>query len=54
MKKNKKIIIAAIALVVLIAAMAVIYVSTRPATAEGEKSITVKVIHSDESEKTFK
>ena len=53
MKKNKKIIIAAIALVVLIAAMAVIYASTRPATAEGEKSFTVEVIHGDGSEKTF-
>ena len=53
MQKNKKIIIAAIAIVALIAAMTVIYVSTRPATVEGEKTFTVEVIHGDGTEKTF-
>ena len=53
MQKNKKIIIAAVMIAVLIAAMALIYVSTRPATAEGEKSFTVEVVHGDGTKKTF-
>ena len=53
MQKNIKIIIAAVAIIVLIAVMAAVYVSTRPETVEGEKSFTVKVIHKDGSEKTF-
>lgn len=52
--KNKKIIIAAIAIVVLIAIMAGIYFATRPDPVEGEKSITVTVIHSDGTEKVFR
>lgn len=53
MKKSKKIVIAAVAIVVLIAAMIAIYVSTRPETAGGAKSFTVEVVHSDGAEKTF-
>ena len=53
MKKNKKLIIAAVVIVVLIAVMAAVYVSTRPETAEGEKSLTVEVVHGDGSKKTF-
>ena len=53
MQKNKKIIIAAVAIIVLIAVMAAVYVSTRPETAEGEKSFTVEVVHGDGSKKTF-
>ena len=53
MEKNKKIVIAAVAIVVLIAAMIAIYVSTRPETAGGAKSFTVEVVHSDGAEKTF-
>ena len=53
MQKNKKLIIAVIAIVVIVAAMAIIYVSTRPETTAGSKTFTVKVVHSDESEKTF-
>ena len=53
MQKNKKLIIAAIIIVVIVIAMAVIYVSTRPETTAGSKTFTVKVAHSDGSEKTF-
>lgn len=51
--KNKKIIFAVIALVVLIAAMAAAYMVTRPEVVSGSKDITVKVIHKDGSEKVF-
>lgn len=53
MKQNKKIIIAAIAVVALIAIMAAIYVCTRPETVEGAKTITVEVVHSDKTTKSF-
>ena len=53
MQKNKKIITAAIAVAVIAAAMAVIYVATRPETTAGSKTFTVEVVHSDESKKTF-
>lgn len=53
MKNNKKIIIAAVALVALIAIFAGVWFATRPATSEGAKTITVEVIHADESVKTF-
>lgn len=53
MKKNRKIILAAVVLVVLIAIFAGVYASTRPETAEGPKTITVEVVHADESSKTF-
>lgn len=53
MQKNKKLIIAAIAIVMIVAAMAVIYVATRPETTAGPKTFTVEVTHSDGSEKTF-
>lgn len=53
MQKNKKLIIAVIAVVVLVAAMAAIYVVTRPETTAGPKTFTVEVTHSDGSKKTF-
>lgn len=53
MKKNGKLIAAAAVVLVLIAVFAGIWFSTRPATSEGSKSITVEVIHKDESAKTF-
>ena len=53
MQKNKKLIIAAVVIVLLIAVMAAVYVSTRPETAEGEKSFTVEVVHGDGTKKTF-
>lgn len=53
MSKNKKLIAAVVAVVVVIALFLGIFVATRPATSAGSKTITVEVIHSDESSKTF-
>ena len=51
--KNKKMLIALAALVVVIAAMLAVYFATLPETSEGKKTCTVTVIHGDESTKTF-
>ena len=51
--KNKKLILAAVALVAVIAILAGVALANRPQTAAGEKSITVVVVHGDGSEKTF-
>ena len=51
--KNKKMILAAVALVVIIAIFAGVFVATRPAVQEGSKAFTVVVVHADGSEKTF-
>lgn len=51
--KNKKLVIAVVAFVVAIALVAGIYVATRPETVQGSKTVTVKVIHKDGTEKTF-
>ena len=51
--KNKKILIAAIVIVALIAVMAGVYFAARPAVAEGAKTISVTVVHADGSEKQF-
>ena len=47
--KNKKTWIAAIAVVLVVAALAAIYFSTRPTAAEGEKTFTLTVVHSEGS-----
>ena len=51
--KNKKMILAVVALVVVIAVMAGVYMATRPETVEGAKTITVTVVHKDGTEKEF-
>lgn len=51
--KNKKLIIAVVALVAVIAVMAGIFVATRPETVSGDKNITVTVVHKDGTEKVF-
>ena len=51
--QNKKMILAAVALVVVIAIFAGVYVATRPEVQQGSKAITVVVAHGDGSEKTF-
>lgn len=51
--KNKKILIAAIVIVALIAVMAGVYFAACPAVAEGAKTISVTVVHADGSEKQF-
>lgn len=53
MKQNKKLIAALIAVVVVIAILIGVYALTRPETAQGAKTITVEVVHKDESTKTF-
>lgn len=53
MKKNGKLAAGAAAVLVLIAVFAGIWFATRPATSQGAKTITVEVVHKDESSKTF-
>ncbi len=53
MKKNTKIILGAVAIVVVAALFLGVYLGTRPETASGEKTVTVAVVHSDGSEKSF-
>ena len=51
--KNKKLILAAVALVAVIAILAGVALANRPQTAAGEKSIPVVVVHGDGGEKTL-
>ena len=51
--KNKKLILAVIALVAVIAIFAGVYFATRPDTAEGSKTFTVTVVHGDGTSNDF-
>ena len=51
--KNKKIILIAVALVAMIAVMAGVFAMTRPETTQGDKTITVSVVHKDGTVKDF-
>ena len=51
--KNKKMIIAVVALVAVIAIMAGVFVATRPEPVTGGKQVTVTVVHKDGSQKVF-
>ena len=51
--KNKKLVIVAVALALVVALMAGIWFVTRPATEAGSKAYTVTVVHKDGSEKVF-
>ena len=51
--KNKKLIVIALALVVLVGAMLGVYMATRPETTAGAKTVTVTVVHADGSTKDF-
>ena len=51
--KNKKIILAAVALVAVVAIFVGVYVATRPEAQTGAKAFTVTVIHQDGTEKVF-
>ena len=51
--KNKRTLIAVVALVAVIAIMAGVFMATRPETVAGGKKITVTVVHKDGSEKVF-
>lgn len=51
--KNKKLVIAAVALVAVVALLVGVWFATRPETTVGEKTITVTVVHKDGTEKAF-
>lgn len=51
--KNKKLVIAVVALFALVGLLLGVYFGTRPATTQGAKEITVTVVHADGSEKSF-
>ena len=51
--KIKKLVIAVIALALVVALMAGLYVSTRPQAVEGTKQVTVVIIHKDGTQKEF-
>ena len=53
MKKNGKLIAAAIAVAALAVLFAGVWHFTRPAVSQGAKTVTVEVVHKDESKKTF-
>ena len=49
--KNKKLIVSLVALVLVIALMAGVYMATRPQAVVGQKNVTVVIIYEDGSEK---
>ena len=49
--KNKKLVIIAVALAVVIALMAGLFLSTRPQVQEGSKQVTILIVHKDGTEK---
>ena len=49
--KNKKLIIAIVSLVLVIAALLGVYAATRPEAVEGEKNVTVVIVYEDGTEK---
>ena len=53
MKNNRRLILSAAALLLVLALMGGLWYFTRPAPAAGEKSFTVEVVHKDQSTKTF-
>jgi len=53
-KKNKSILVGVAILLVLVIAALVVYNVTRPQAQAGTKTITVTVVHKDESQKEFK
>lgn len=51
--KNKKIIIAAVVLALVMGVMGILWMASREAVQAGEKQITVTVVHGDGSQKVF-
>lgn len=51
--KNKKLVIAVVAFVAIVAVLAGVYFGTRQDPNEGKKAYTITVVHSDGSEKVF-
>lgn len=52
--KSKKLVLAVVAFIALLAVILTVYFVTKPKGTEGEKSITVTVVSSDESTKEWK
>lgn len=48
---NKKLIAAVVALVLVIAALAGVYLATRPEAVEGQKNVTIVIVYEDGTEK---
>lgn len=53
MMKNKKLLIAVVALVLVVVAMAGLWMGSREETIEGAKTVTVTVVHGDGTSKDF-
>lgn len=53
MKKQSKIILGVVALVVVIAVLLGVYYATRPDTTEGAKALSIVVVHGDGTEANF-
>lgn len=53
MKKNTKLALALLGLLAVIGLFAGLYLSSRPDTVPGAKSVTVAVVHSDKSQRNF-
>ena len=53
MKNKKTVAIGAIVLAALLVIFGIVWFTTRPETSTGSKTVTVEVIHKDESKKTF-
>ncbi len=51
--KNKKYLLALVALLAVAAVLLGVYFLTRPDAQQGDKSVTVTVVHGDGTEKTF-
>lgn len=51
--KDKKVLISVLALILVVAVFAGIWLATRPETAAGRKNITVTVVHGDGTAKDF-
>ena len=49
--KNKKLILAVVALALVIAVLAGVYLATRPQAQEGQKKVTIVIVYEDGSEK---
>ena len=49
--KNKKLVISLVALVLIVAVMAGVYLTTRPEAVEGQKNVTIVIVYQDGTEK---
>lgn len=53
MKKTAKYLLPVLVLLAVAALLAGLYLASRPQAAQGQKSVTVEVLHADGNEKTF-